>query len=382
LSNIAFFSNQFSSSKGHGVARYARNLLRALSGLDSPPKVIPISTWSDRHRKELDMLKVDTGLRFLPTGRWLTPLLWMTLGVPKIEHLLNTHVDIVHINDLVYPVATSKPNVITVHDIGSLTHPEFFKNDSFWIMKKCLKQAVNRDAVLLCVSQTTANALKEYVLSRYAVDISNRTFVVYEGISEKFYQPPDFSILRNAGCFDLLNQPFILAVGKNSPRKNLEIVIKALNKIQSDIPHHLVTVGGDGWDFKNVNSLVKSLGLTDRVHFLGYVSDEMLNSLYHKATMFVYPSLFEGFGLPVLEAMASGCPVVTSNISSLPEVAGDAALLIDPQNVEEVASAIETICKNQSIATEFKQKGKKRASQFSWDECAQKTLKVYDKLIL
>lgn len=381
LTTVAFFSNQFASSKGHGVARYAHNLLDALSKLNYSHKVIPVATRSDRDKKELEAFKADTGLRILPTGRWLTPMLWMTIGIPKIEHLLNIPIDIVHVNDLVYPVSTSKPNVITVHDIGSLTHTKFFRSDSFWIMKRCLKQAVKSRAVLLCVSQTTADAVTEYVLSQYDVDVSQRIFIAHEGISEEFFRPPDFSILDNNECFNLLQQPFILAVGKLSPRKNLEVVIKALKKIQSSIPHHLVTVGGDGWDFQNVNSLVTSLGLANRVHFLGYVSDEMLNALYKRATLFIYPSLFEGFGLPVLEAMASGCPVITSDRSSLPEVAGEAAILVDPCNVEQVASAVEAICKDPSLADVLVQKGMERAKQFSWKNCAEQTLKVYQTLV-
>ena len=158
-------------------------------------------------------------------------------------------------------------------------------------------------------------------------------------------------------------------------------MIRALEKLKSSIPHHLVTVGGDGWDFQEVKNLVSSFGLVDRVHFLGYVSDEQLRTLYAQATLFIYPSLFEGFGLPVLEAMASGCPVITSSISSLPEVAGDAALLINPHSVGDVTVAMESICNNPDFANELKIMGRKRASLFSWKRCAEETLLVYNTLI-
>jgi glycosyltransferase involved in cell wall biosynthesis len=176
---------------------------------------------------------------------------------------------------------------------------------------------------------------------------------------------------------NFLRQPYILAVGKISPRKNLEMVIRALDKLHSRIPHHLVTVGGDGWDFKGIKDLVATLGLADRVHSLGFVSDETLNALYAKASLFIYPSLFEGFGLPVLEAMATGCPVITSNLSSLPEVAGEAALLIDPRNLDEMASAIEAICTDSTLASALQRNGKKRAGQFSWKKCAEETALIY-----
>jgi len=249
------------------------------------------------------------------------------------------------------------------------------------IMQKRLEQEIKKAVALICVSQTTAVSLKEYVQRRYAVDLSNRTYALHEGISEIFFQTPNPSALGLNDDFDFLRQPFILAVGKISPRKNLEVVIRALKRLQSSIPHHLVTVGGDGWDFQESRNLVNSLGLADRVHFLGYVSDEQLHSLYNKATLFIYPSLFEGFGLTILEAMASGCPVVTSNISSLPEVAGDAALLVDPHNVDGVAVAIETICNDHSYGDELKQKGRERAKLFSWKNCAKETSAIYDDLI-
>jgi len=380
MPNIAFFSNQFARKNGTGVTRYARNLMKAFIELDSSFQVVPVATWSNIDKEELIAIKEDTGLRILSTGRIATRLLWTTLGVPKIEHLLDFIVDVVHSNDLGYLVATSKPYVVTVHDIGPLTNPEFFINNSFWIMQKCLKQAIKKASAFICVSHATADSLVDYVWKKYAFDLSKRVYITHEGISANFLRPPELSVFEEGGQFDFLQEPFILAVGKISPRKNLEVVIKALDKLQSSIPHYLVTVGGDGWDFHGVKSLVDSLGLSDRVHFLGYVSDEQLHALYSEATLFIYPSLFEGFGLPVLEAMASGCPVVTSNISSLPEVAGDAAFLIDPHDVDDVASAIEAVCKNQNIAAELKRKGLERASQFSWKKCAEETLAVYNLL--
>ena len=378
---VAFFSNQFARKQGTGVARYAHGLLDGFAELDAHPNVIPVATWSNRHPDDLAALKAKSGLRLLPTRRWLSPFLWLTIGYPKLEQLLDFDVDIVHANDLDYRVSTSKPYVVTVHDIGPLIHPEFFRKSSFYFLQKNLVSAIKKVSAFICVSQSTEDTLREYVQEKYSVDLSDRTYVTYEGISPQFSTQSESLKLDFDDQFDYLHQPFILAVGKISPRKNLEVVIKALKKLNSSIPHHLVTVGGDGWDFQNTKSLAESLGLSDRVHFRGFVSDITLNALYKKATLFIYPSLFEGFGLPVLEAMASGCPVITSNISSLPEVSGEAALLIDPQDVDEVASAIEAICKNQSLAAELKRKGLERAGRFSWKKCAQETLKVYEKFV-
>jgi glycosyltransferase involved in cell wall biosynthesis len=382
MSRIAFFSNHYTRREGTGIARYARQFVNASKELENSIDVIPVATWSNKNVQELSALKERSGLRLLPTGRWLTPLLWLSLGFPKLEHLLDIRVDLVHACYLGgYPVATTKPLLVTVHDIGPLLHPEFFKKSSFWHKKKNLKQALKRADAFICVSHATANSLKDYVRRRYSLDVSNRTFVVHEGIAERFFQSPVPMILEQDDEIDVCNQPFLLAVGKISPRKNLDVVIKAFKKLSDQIPHHLVTVGGDGWDVQGVKELVTSLQLEDRVHFLGYVSDETLHAFYSQAALFVFPSLFEGFGLPVLEAMAAGCPVITSNISSLPEVAGDAAVLVDPYHVDDVAEAIEAVCETQSFADELKRKGRERARQFSWMRCAQETQNIYTRFI-
>ena len=381
MHNIAFFSNHFARRDGTGITRYARDLLRAFKKRDSQFDVIPVATWSNKEKNDLNTFQAKTGLRLLSTGRWLTPLLWGSIKKPKLEHLVNFPVDIIHVNTLGYLVATSKPYVVTVHDIGPLTHPEYFKHNSSVIVQRILEKTIKKADAIICVSQTTANSLEEYVQKKYSIDLSNRIYTVHEGISEKFFQPPNLLVLNQDSELDFLQQPLILAVGKISPRKNLEAVIRALKNLQPSIPHHLVMVGGGGWDFQETKSLVSSLGLTDRVHFLGYVSDEELHALYAHATLFIYPSLFEGFGLTVLEAMACGCPVITSNTSSLPEVAGDAALLVDPHNLDEITAAIEMICNDHGYADELRQKGRERAKQFSWENCAEGTSRIYNNLL-
>ena len=377
MSNVVFFSNQFARKNGTGVTRYARNLVKAFAELNLPFQVVPVATWSDRKKEELNTFIEDTGLRILSTGRIATRFLWTTLGVPKIENLLDCKVDIVHSNDLGFAVATNKPYVVTVHDIGPLTQPDFFNKDATWIMQKNLEYAIKKADAFICVSQTTADSLVQYVQERYSINLLTRTYVAHEGISGRFFHPPDSLAPEYDMQFDFLQHPFILAVGKISPRKNLEVVIKALAKLKSSIPHHLVMVGGNGWDFQGVKRLIDSLGLAEKVHFVNYVSDTQLHVLYARASLFIYPSLLEGFGLPVLEAMASGCPVVTSNISSLPEVAGKAALLIDPHSIGEAASAMEMVCTDQNLAVDLKQKGLERAKYFSWEKCAKRTAEVY-----
>lgn len=143
------------------------------------------------------------------------------------------------------------------------------------------------------------------------------------------------------------------------------------------IPHHLVAVGASGWDMAEIYKELEGSPVRERIHFPGYVSDDQLLALYQHASVYVHPSLYEGFGLTVLEAMAAGCPVVTSNVTSLPEVAGDAALLVDPLDEEEIADAVKNICLDNQLASDLIEKGKRRSAQFSWDRCAREVATIY-----
>ena len=381
---IGYFSNQFASSKGHGIARYAHHLYNALlQNNESSLTIHPVSASTQGTVEELNALKLRTGLQVLPWGRKTTPLAWIFLNFPFLEMGINCKTDIVHALSLGYKVATRKPYVVTIHDIGPLTHPQFFTQKDQWLMKGSLKQAIKKAAAMICVSQATADAIEAYAIANYNQSVSERLHVIHEGVDEFFFKAPkveeitDFYLVKS-----LVNTPFILSVGQISPRKNLQTVLKAFNKLKDKLPTlQLITVGGNGWDYGNVKAQVKALGLENRVHFLGYVSDDLLRLLYRKALVFVYPSLFEGFGLTVLEAMASGCPVITSNISSMPEISGDAAILINPEDVDELSANLELVSTNKKIREHMIIKGLQRAKTFTWKRAAKLTNNIYLKII-
>ena len=173
---------------------------------------------------------------------------------------------------------------------------------------------------------------------------------------------------------------FILSVGNLEPRKNYCRLISAFSQIAAQIPHDLVIVGHQGWDYGPVYELLNRLKLGKRIRILDHVDNPELPALYNAADLFVYPSLYEGFGLPVLEAMACGCPVITSNVSSLPEVTGDAGLLIDPYSIDEIKCAILSMLQNEDLRKSYRKKGIDRARSFSWKTCAEKTIQVYREL--
>jgi glycosyltransferase involved in cell wall biosynthesis len=374
---VAFFSNQFAQSHGHGIAHFTRNLFASLKELPQSPEIVPVATWSDRPAEDLAQWQKHTGLKILPWGQKMTPLLWTYLNYPPLENGLSTEVDLVHAQSLGYAICTRKPFIITIHDIGPLSHPQFFTQRAALILKSALKRAVKQARLFICVSQTTADDLIDYVKSEWQIDLSERVEVILEGVNEQFFEPTADSVLED---LPLPEAPFVLAAGAISPRKNLNSVIKAFEKLKQESDLHLVVVGGQGWGNTGVEALVEQLQLKDRVHFLGYVTDAQLRALYCKAAVFVYPSLFEGFGLTVLEAMASGCPVITSNLSCLPEISGDGALLIDPNSPEELAEAIYNVTTKLELRRNLIDKGKSRASSFTWKRCAQETIDVYNSL--
>ena len=311
----------------------------------------------------------------------MTPLAWIFFNFPFLENGITNQIDIVHALSLGYKVATLKPYVVTIHDIGPLTHPQYFTKKDQWFMKGSLKQAVKKAAAMICVSQATADAVEDYALANYNTSVKERLHVVHEGVDEVFFKIPEIDKITDFHLVaSLLSTPFVLTVGQISPRKNLQTVLRAFNKLKDELPNlQLITVGGNGWDYGKVKEQVKALGLENRVHFLGYVSDDLLRLLYRKAVVFVYPSLFEGFGLTVLEAMASSCPVITSNTTSLPEISGDAAILINPEDVDELSTSIVLVSTNKKIREQMIKKGLQRAKTFTWEKAAALTFDIYKK---
>ena len=381
--NVAYFSNQFASVDGHGIARYAHHLYDSLNDPRQDINLFPVAGSSSCTKVELNELKQRTNLQMLPLGSKFFPLVWKYFDLPQIEQLIRNEVDIVHVLSLGYPIPTRKPFVVTIHDIGPLTHPQFFTKKDQWLMKDSLKQAFDKSSAMICVSQATADAVEKYSLKKYNSSVLDRLHVIHEGVSQEFFELEN---IENIPDYDkvssLLSKPFILTVGKISPRKNIQTVLESFSRLKNELPdYQIITVGGDGWDFKNIKSKTVDYGIQDSVHFLGYVSDELLRFLYRQASLFVYPSLFEGFGLTVLEAMACGCPVITSNTTSLPEVAGDAAVLIDPSNVDELCKQMLFLCKNDDLRNQYIEKGLKRAKYFTWEKAASQTNKVYQSIL-
>jgi glycosyltransferase involved in cell wall biosynthesis len=194
---------------------------------------------------------------------------------------------------------------------------------------------------------------------------------------------PPFEVESVVKRYNLIQGKYIYFVGALEPRKNIPLLIEAyakLGKQFSDVP--LIIAGKKGWMYHEIFKRVAALNLQDRVRFLGYVPEQDLIALYNGARVFVYPSYYEGFGFPVLEAMQCGTPVITTNVSSMPEVAGDAALLVPPNDVEALSIALQRVLTDDVLAKNLSQRGLARAVNFSWQRCAKETLQVYESVCL
>lgn len=275
------------------------------------------------------------------------------------------------------PPICPAPYVLVVHDISYERYPEFFNKAELTRLRLLTPLSLrNASHVVTCSEFTKEDMIRHYRLSPKKIS------VIYYGKNEKYKLIKDTAALQaTREKYDLL-KPYILYVGNIQPRKNLNRLLLAFKdlKDRERIPHNLVIVGNKAWLYSDVFKLIKDSNLTNEIIVTGYVPEEELPLLYNAAELFVYPSIFEGFGFPVLEAMACGVPVVTSNSSSLPEVAGDGALLINPLSVSDMAQAMHKILTDTNLREELKEKGLRQAERFTWNKTANDFLKIFERV--
>lgn len=258
--------------------------------------------------------------------------------------------------------------VVTLHDLLPFSHPQWFPTIMGIRLRKWLKASVQVADHLIASSEYT----KKEILNYLKLSETNVT-VVYLGKKTP----------SNLAKDSQTEMPFLLTVGTLEPRKNLVAVLEAYKLVKQRIAFvpKLLIVGGKGWSETKLQTLITEFGLKDQVELRGFVPDETLFVLYQQAKVFIYPSLAEGFGFPPLEAMACGCPVITSNAASLPEVVGNAGLMVDPKNIQQLAMMIQRVLEDKNLAQELRQQGFGQAERFSWPRCAQETSAVYQQVL-
>ena len=328
-----------------GIGTYIRNLLRQLARLDSSTEYILLCGRGD----------LDAAAQLGPNFRTvLEPSpnysIREQFHVPWV--LLRERPDVFHAPHYVLPPAVRCRSLVTIHDTIHLEFPQYLPNRlAYAYARASMWSAAHRSARILTVSE----ASKRDILKFFNVP-PEKVVVVYNAIDERFScEPPPEDVARVRERFQL-DQRFVLYVGNIKPHKNVERLIEAFQALRRAVHRHK---------------------LHKHVRFLGYLPDETLAILYRLASVFVFPSLYEGFGLPPLEAMASGTPVVTSNVSSLPEIVGDAAILVDPYSIDAIEEGMRRVLTDPILAADMRRKGLLRARQFSWQQSVAKTLAIY-----
>jgi glycosyltransferase involved in cell wall biosynthesis len=303
------------------------------------------------------------------------PIWWINITLHR--ELKRDGMDAFFGPNFVQPVLFDKPSVIIVHDVIHRTLPEVHTKTYRLYLRTFLAASVRQADRVLTVSEHSKNDFLQYhPLS------TDRVRVAY-GAADGVYRPRDLaSETRERLCqtFGIPDQ-FILYVGNIEPRKNLVAVIEAMHRFSDEERPALVVVGKEHLAYGALERMLEQCPFRDQIHFTGYVPDDDLPLLYNMSSLFVYPSLYEGFGLPVLEAMQSGTPVITSDRTSIPEVVDNAGVTLDPNDRDAIANAIQRLWTNEEVREEYRERGLRQAENFSWNRTATKISETIEQLI-
>jgi glycosyltransferase involved in cell wall biosynthesis len=348
-----------------GSAVYTRNLLTHLQAIAPRHRFVPYRFGAARRpgfRRRLESVLRDT--------------VWMHLALPL--RVWRDRVDVFHAPAYTVPLALPCPSVLTVHDLTIVKFPEWFDHPWFRVYARAmLPILVRRVARVVTVSQFS----KRDLMKCYGLP-DEKIRVIPNAVDHRlFHVRYDPQAVRAAVQRFGIGGEYILSVGTLEPRKNLTRLVQAFARLRARgvDDHRLVVVGEKGWKYEAIFEAVRTLGLEGEVRFLGRVPQSDLPLLYRGAALFAYPSLYEGFGLPVLEAMACGCPVVCSDRSAMPEVGGPAAILVDPEDPEALAGAMSQVLGDRSLADAMRARGRTWAAEFHWEKAARALLALYEE---
>jgi glycosyltransferase involved in cell wall biosynthesis len=357
-----------------GSGRYARHLIPALAALNNPHHYTLFS-----QIRPSDDPRLPTGeafrLRVAPLGESFSTAVWQRARLPLPADLFTGRADPWHGLDFTLPPSLRSSAIVTIPDLAFLSQPESIEPARAAFLRRAVAKAVSQAEAIITLSEHVRREL----LERLSIQ-APRVHVVAPGVSAAFQRVTETMLLEATRHKFELQSPFILHVGTLEPRKNLIRLAQAFDKIRRDRsgPRMLVLAGENGWRYEEVYEVVNRLGLQHEVRFLGHVSDLELVLLYSLADVVAQPSLYEGFGFALLEAMACGAPVVCSNAGALPEVAGDAALLVTPTDTDALGTMLLRLLRNPQLRALLSKKGQAQATRFSWEACAQAHLKLYE----
>ena len=355
-----------------GVGRYTKSLISSLLLVDKTNEYFLIQDkFTISVFKESDRIKI---VKVSYPALSIRALFFLRRVVEREK------IDVFHSPFLLGPLFSKKPFIITLHDLMAITFPNFFEGRKF--LTKVFARLFFLIVVPITAKQCRMILTDSCKVKGEAINLlklsSEKIKVIYPGVDKRFKK------LKSKNLNGILpelnpNKKTILYIGNTRPYKNLPRLLEAFGLLQKRKPenYQLIIAGGEKRNLPLLKRITIDLNIEKEVVFTGNLTDIEVVALMNAADVFVFPSLEEGFGLPPLEAMACGTPVVTSNVSSLPEVVGDAALLVDPENVEEIASAIEKVLTDEKMREELIRKGFERVKRFSWERTARDTLEIY-----
>jgi len=360
-----------------GVGIYCKNLLSALAQKDYINEYFLFSS-SFKSRFSPKKIPEFSRMHFrdfqYPVR--LINLIWHWILWPPMDRFFQTKLDLTHsVTPLIIPSKGRK--IVTVHDLFFMDYPGLANPEAGRDFYRRIRSSLKKADGVIAVSGFT----KEKILEKFKIP-EQKVRVIYHGLDRDFLKDVSRYKLRKTREYWELPRSFLLFVGSIDPRKNLPVLIEALKIVHDKYKAiHLVIAGPEGKDSKRVMAKISSTGLESWVKRIGFLNKEILIHIYNLATAFVFPSLMEGFGLPVIESMACGLPVAISRNSSLPEIAGDAALYFDPSSPEDIAETLIRILKKRNERRDLVERGKRRALEFDWNQTAIQTLDFYQSVI-
>lgn len=355
-----------------GIARYIFHLLRALAPMADDFLLDVFAT--EPHAPAL-----IPGAHFrttrLPAHKPLARIFWEQTVLP---FQLRNNYTLLHSLAYVSPFFNSTPSIVTIYDLSFYLYPQYLRSLQRIYLQVSTRVSARRAKKIITISESSRRDLIQHLRVP-----PEKIKVIHPGVEAFFFDAPAPETLQHFRRTNKLPEHFILYVGTHEPRKNIPTLLRAFHQTKRALrlPHHLVLAGGRGWMDNAIAETIRELDIADQIIFPGFVPHAELPLWYRAADAFVYPSQYEGFGMPALEALACGTPTITSNVSSLPEAVGDAALLVDPRSTEQLAAALTRLLNDAALRHELAQRGTQHARQFTWTRAAQLTLETYRRAL-
>ena len=353
-----------------GPETYEHGLVRALAEIDKKNEY-HLFCLQAQAAQSFGIVQENVKYHILrPNFRWISIPFALPLGV------MRSGLDILHAT-FVPPPYCPKRYLFTVHGFDMFAHPEFYPTVVRWRLNRLIRTGLRNAQLVLCVSQAVKNLLAE----RFKIS-PERLVVVHNAVGDHFRPVPPEIARRTLAQSYGIEQPYVLYVGKLQACKNVVRILEAFHRFRHEVNPEmkLVLVGKRTWNSSDIAKTINRLKLTPHVLEVGYARNEDLPVLYSGASLFVFPSLSEGFGMPVLEALACGVPVITSNVDALPEITGNATLHVNPYSVDDIGSAMQRVFTDSVLRESLRTKGLERAKVFTWRGAAKLTLAAYKQL--